>query len=404
MKKEKVKQVHHYVITSPKSDKARWQTFVPDEINGRKKVSATTEERLYEKLYEFYFNRESVTLKSLYSVWKEKRISENVNARTIRRNQNHWDKYYEKNKIASIPVTKLTADDIEKFFHQTIKQYSLTIKELNNMKFILKDILVMAKRKKYILENPFLEVCVNKNGCRPQSNLKDVSRVYLPEEKEKLFKALNEELVNCPENTDSYAILLLFKLGLRIGEVCALKFEDIDYQNFEVHIHRMETQDLDANEKMHPVVVEYTKKKSPFGDRYLPIGEYEVSILEKVKRINEAYGYSDNDFIFCDEKGRTKIREIDNRIRKLCNKADIEVKSAHDIRRTVASELYNVGNVPVEIIRDYLGHSDIKTTWSYILNNQKKKETNKMILDSLSGLNGLMRTQTEKKKKALETA
>lgn len=75
--------------------------------------------------------------------------------------------------------------------------------------------------------------------------------------------------------------------------------------------------------------------------------------------VNKGYGYFKQDFIFCDEKGRTKIREIDNRIRKHCNKADIEVKSAHDFRRTVASELFNNG-VPVEIIRNYLGHSDIK--------------------------------------------
>lgn len=58
------------------------------------------------------------------------------------------------------------------------------------------------------------------------------------------------------------------------------------------------------------------------------------------------------------------------------------MKSAHDIRRTVASELFNNG-VPVEIIRNYLGHSDIKTTWGYILDNHRKEETAKMILKSL---------------------
>lgn len=86
------------------------------------------------------------------------------------------------------------------------------------------------------------------------------------------------------------------------------------------------------------------------------------------------------------------IREIENRIRKLCNKADIEVKSAHDIRRTVASELFN-NCVPVEIIRNYLGHSDIKMIWRYILDNHRKEETTKMILKSLENLNGLKRTQ-----------
>ena len=50
--------------------------------------------------------------------------------------------------------------------------------------------------------------------------------------------------------------------------------------------------------------------------------------------INEEAGYSNGDFIFCDEMGRTKIREVDN-----CIRAGIEVKSARDIRRTIASEM-----------------------------------------------------------------
>jgi site-specific recombinase XerD len=93
-------------------------------------------------------------------------------------------------------------------------------------------------------------------------------------------------------------------------------------------------------------------------------------------------GYSDGDFIFCDEEGRTKIREIDNCIRAQFTHAGIEDKSAHDIRRTVASEMDRRG-VPIEDIRWYLGHNDIATTQTYILNNQGKEETTKTIVNAL---------------------
>ena len=151
----------------------------------------------------------------------------------------------------------------------------------------------------------------------------------------------------------------------------------------------------DENGKLEVVVVEYTKKKSPAGDRYLPLSDYEINLFETVKRINEEAGYSDDDFIFCDEGGRTTIREVDNCIRAQCTRAGIEVKSAHDIRRTVASEM-DRRDVPIEIIREYLGHNDITTTRSYILNNQGKKETTKLIVNALSEMNGidvLKRTQ-----------
>jgi hypothetical protein len=39
------------------------------------------------------------------------------------------------------------------------------------------------------------------------------------------------------------------------------------------------------NGKLYPIVVLYTKKKSSYGDRFLPLGEYELDILKKTKRI-----------------------------------------------------------------------------------------------------------------------
>ena len=65
--------------------------------------------------------------------------------------------------------------------------------------------------------------------------------------------------------------------------------------------------------------------------------------MNAVKRINEEAGYMDRDFIFCDKEGRTKIREVDNCIHAQCTRAGIPIKSAHDISRTVASEMDRKG-------------------------------------------------------------
>ena len=71
----------------------------------------------------------------------------------------------------------------------------------------------------------------------------------------------------------------------------------------------METQDEDSTGKMRSVVVPYTKKKSSYGDRFLPLSEYELDIFQKVKAINEENHFKDGEFIFCDEYGRTRIRD-----------------------------------------------------------------------------------------------
>jgi len=392
MKKDKVLKLHPYTITEPQNEKARWQTYIKNEKGVRQKISSTTETGLYNKLYEVYYVKNACTLNWLYPQWIEFRKSIGISPRTVRRNQNHWDKYYYEHKIINIPLSKLSVEQIEQFFYDCINKYNLTVKELANMKFIFSDMMKLAFKKKYIANNIFQNVEIKLNGCKPQSKKKDSSSVYYHDEKELLYLTLEEELSSFPNKTEIYAIYLQFKLGLRIGELVALKWEDVDFMNNEIHIHRMETKTDCDEDKLIYTVVNYTKKKSIYGDRFLPLGNYEIDLLKKVKHINNHFEHKDNEYIFCDSNGRISSSKIDSFLRRMCEKAKIEIKSSHDIRRTVASEMFNNG-VPIEIIRDYLGHSDTKTTYGYIFNNMRKEETNKIILNSLEKMNGLTRTQ-----------
>jgi hypothetical protein len=63
--------------------------------------------------------------------------------------------------------------------------------------------------------------------------------------------------------------------------------------------------------------------------------------------------------------------------------------------------------VSVIIIRWYLGHNDIATTRTYILNNQGKQKTSRQIVNALSEMNGsvvLMGTQNSKNRKSPEAS
>jgi hypothetical protein len=127
-----------------------------------------------------------------------------VNARTIKRNQNHWDKYYLNHKIIQIPVAKITIDVLEDFFHECIKKHSLIVKELNNMKFIIKDMLKMSLRNGYIVSNLFNDIEINTNTCQPATKANDIGWVYTVDEQERFFLALNHKILHIQENTDSY--------------------------------------------------------------------------------------------------------------------------------------------------------------------------------------------------------
>ena len=116
-------------------------------------------------------------------------------------------------------------------------------------------------------------------------------------------------------------------------------------------------------------------------ERKLPLSEYELNIFERIKELNKSYD-ADEDYIFINEDGRRWQRGIDNTLRVLCREANIPEKSFHDIRRTVASEMYENGRT-LEEIRDFLGHRDILTTQGYIYRLKRQSEYAQLVHESL---------------------
>lgn len=383
MKKEKVLKIHDYQITPPKAGGKRWSTYYKtDDMNERKKITSYTEKGLYAKLYEIYFPAHKDTLGEVFEQWMEKRRSQNLSPRTLSRDRQRWNRYFANRSLAEKTVKSITTGQVEDTVHSLISEYHMKEKELKAVLGILRGCMKFALKENLIAVNPMNTVEINKAGCMPTDSKHDRSRVYLMPEQQTMFQEIARELQEQPDNTDAIAIQLEFKLGLRIGELCALKFSDIDTDSMTIHIQRMESID----ENGHVIVVDHLKKKSRESNRFLPIGEYELKLFEQVRKINEANGYKEDDFIFVDEKGRTHIRAIDNRIRKLCRRGGIPEKSCHDIRRTVASVMHKNG-VSVEQIRFYMGHNDVNTTWGYIYDIDTEEETNNIIKNALSELN-----------------
>lgn len=382
-KRNKVLGVHPYTITAPPqgSKSRRWTTYVKTKEGKRKQIAKGSEKDLYETLYDFYFsNNQVITIESMYPDFEK--TKKEVSDATIEKHKQHWRKFYSSSNLVTTPLHKITAEQLEDFFHSCIKEYGLTRKDLGNMLKIAKDILKLAKKRKEILYNPFDEVEISTHLCKPVKKKKPETQVYLPDERKKLFAALQAEIKKFPNLSQAYAILLLFKLGLRIGELVALKITDIDFNSKTIHIQRTQTAKYDANGNLRPAIVDHVKKKSEHGDRFLDLSDYDISLIKKVLSINLKNGFYDDDFLFLNEDGRISIRTVDYRIRKLCKSAKIDEKSAHDIRRSCASELFSK-NVSLTTISDMLGHSDLEVTRKYVFDNKSAKDRAKLITTSL---------------------
>ena len=148
-------------------------------------------------------------------------------------------------------------------------------------------------------------------------------------------------------------------LGLRVGELVALKWEDCFDEN-HLHVVREEVRNQVTNQYK---VVEHTKINK---DRFVVLVPKATQLLQKIDRNGE--------YIFIREGSRITARQVAYVLEKYAERQGVSVKSTHKMRKTFASNL-NANGVPIDCIRELLGHNSLNTTLGYIYNPLTEKET-----------------------------
>lgn len=369
-----VKERHPYSISSRKD--GRYITTVRKEDEERQQISAPTYEELISKLYDYYNDRKKdYTIKDLYEEWIANRdkqvLDEMLDLKTVKRDEEHWEKYYAGTKLVTTPVKKITTKILNEFLNASITTFKLSRKEFNNMKTILIAVFTLAMDMELLIVNPLLNVRTDVK-FRTIQKKKDGSRLYLENEKEILEQFLYQQ-----GTIEAYAILMDFQIGTRVGEVVVLTKEDMT--DNEVYIHRSEIVNLVKENGKYVRkgyrIVEYVKHDISSGYRTIPLSKKAKKILEEIKKLSP-----DSEYLFTQFDGeRMTSRSFNYWLEKYCRDAGVKFKSSHCIRRTFASRLYAEG-MPLEEISVYMGHEDIDTTKGYIY-NYNEIEKNRSYMD-----------------------
>lgn len=361
---------HTYAITEPPASGGRWQTYVK-ESDKRRIIRAATYDGLIEKLYDFYFLRGGssvLSMDALFYEWLKYKECITNSMKTIRRHEQHWNKYFSSWK--SEKITSYDFLELQKQCNLLVKNNDLSSREWQNIKTILSGMFDYATKKHYISENVMRDVKITVK-FRQVNKKSGKTETFQTEEYLRLLKYLKEEY----SRTGDVALLAVqfdFFVGCRVGELVALKWSDLVDLN-HLHICREEIRDsVRCDDKWIDVyaIAEHTKTHS---DRMIPLVPDAVRLLNGL-RLRAAGGASEDDFIFVRNGERITSRQINYVLEKACGKLGISVKRSHKIRKTVASRL-NAGGMPLDFIREFLGHSNLETTLGYIYNPLSDKET-----------------------------
>lgn len=372
--------------TSPISQlpNGKWYT----RLNGRK-IQRTKREDLEDEIIKFYTSPE-YTIRTLFQSFIERRKIE-VEGTTWSKDLRYFNQYLENSDIADIPLKEISIKDGYNFMqHCKEIKPDMTQKYWGNISSSLNKFFQYAIDEEIVDRNPFEHLQPKRDFFKKSTPTREEDTVFTAPERDRIC-ALAELDAKKKAKSESLGIVLSFNSGIRIGELCALKWGDIEttLRGNTIHIQREIISDTDESGKVTGYkVVEHCKSLS--SDRVLTLNSKAQSTLKLVRKMNEANGISVNydDFIFQrrhnGEYTFCTVRSYDSRIRRFCRDAGMDVmKSTHDIRRTVCTTLYSEG-MPLKLIQQYAGHSSIKQTMDYIRITDNEIDTTPF-LDKLSG-------------------
>lgn len=212
---------------------------------------------------------------------------------------------------------------------------------------------------------------------RKDSFGKTTLKYYTSEEATLISNAAREKWGN---GNDIYrlgnAIVLDLNTGLRMGELLALKWADVNMEKKKMYItsSRVLVKDRSKNAETSYHIVEQGSTKTEAGTRTIDLNDDALDALKCLQNVTGKFEY-----VISNRKGEPLYpRYLDAMLRKIVIHAglgDDKAFGIHALRHTFASMLF-ANNVDIKTISELLGHSDVAVTYNtyvHLIDDQKRK-------------------------------
>lgn len=350
-----------------------WYVYLPDEKKGRILKKRATKEGIEDVICDYQLTLiENPTLEEIFNEWNDRRrdlkkITKSSHSRMKQTFKRHFQEFGKKR------IRNVSELEIIEFLEEQIPKYHLTSRSFGSLKTIMRGILKRAKRQGYIYWSPesmFADLDVSDKQFF-KSYKEDDEQVFDEDETNRVIEYLK---ANC--DIKNAGILLLFISGMRIGELVALKHEDLDPEENTVKIRRTEIRYCNDNDITVYEVQNYPKTKSGLREIVIP-SSYQWLIR------NLYYSSNNNEYVFMENGERLITYHLRRREYAICRKLKIRKKSPHKIRATYNSILLD-SNVDNRTIKDQMGHAEIRTSEIHYHRNRKSINRKREIIDSIA--------------------
>lgn len=242
--------------------------------------------------------------------------------------------------FGKLKMNKLTPDKIYSFIRE--KQVS----GLSN-KYIADIVVVLKNMAKYAAKT---HNCVNPvSDVELPKTVRHEPEIYTDAEQKRLETALMKDMDGV-----KMAVLPALYTGVRIGELCGLKWSDVDFENRTLHIERS-VQHIRKDGILRKTEIILLKPKSRTSERTIPLPDFLINILKKFKPSDE------NVFILTDSSKIPDPRTLQYRFKAILRRNQLRDINFHSLRHLFATNCIAAG-FDVKTLSEILGHSSVEIT------------------------------------------
>ena len=370
MEKKSILEQHPYKISHNQTEKGDYYyTYLNDPDRPGKRIyrRRNTLKELEDAIVKHYRDlEEKITFDTVWHRYIDEKLEYGeIQSSSYSRYCNDYKRFFidRDHNLKDKRFARISGDDLEKFIRVAIAEMGLSRKAYTGLRTIIRGTFKYGKKHHYTdlsITQFFGDLDIPRQAF---------NRIVIDKEKEVFMedeiKMVTDYLRDHP-TLYNLGILLAFETGLRVGELSALKFTDIN-EGF-IRIRRTEYKYRDSNGKWVITIKEHTK--SDAGARDLIIPDSAKDTLRMIKTLNP-----NGEFLFQTERGkRIRSHALNKHLGVICKDLGIPTRSMHKIRKTYGTTLLD-SDVDEKFVMEQMGHADITTTKKYYYFSNKSAES-----------------------------